>query len=106
MNKMIITGNLTRDPELRTTPGGIPVCTFTVAVDRRRHAEGQPDADFFRVTVWRELAESCARYLSKGKKVAVDGEARLNQYEKDGRSYASLEISADSVEFLTPRERD
>ena len=73
MNKLTIIGNLTRDPELRSLSSGIPVCTFTVAVNRRNRSQnaenGQPEADFFRVSAWRQLGENCARYLSKGRKV-------------------------------------
>lgn len=104
MNKAHVIGNLTSDPELRTTPNGINVCTFTVAVNRRRKAEGQPDADFFRVSAWRQLGENCAKYLAKGRKVAVVGEVSARAYQgKDGQPKASLELTADDVEFLTPR---
>ena len=107
MNKLFIIGNLTRDPELRSTPNGIAVCTFTVAVNRRRsqNAEaGQPEADFFRVTAWRQLAENCSRFLSKGRKVCVVGAVQVNTYTaNDGTTRASLEVTADDVEFLSPR---
>ncbi len=108
MNKIFIIGNLSRDPELRTTQSGVPVCTFTVAVNRRRSAEaGKPEADFFRVTTWRQLAENCARYLVKGKKVAVVGAVSLNTYNaKDGTTKASLEVNADEVEFLGGNRSD
>ena len=72
MNKLTIIGNLTRDPELRTTSTGVNVCSFTVAVNRRQRsqgAEGQPEADFFRVSAWRQLGEICQKYLAKGRKV-------------------------------------
>ena len=104
MNKLTIIGNLTRDPELRTTQSGLAVCSFTVAVNRRRKAEGQPEADYFRVTVWRELAEICNRYLAKGRKVAVVGAVSVSTYTaNDGSTRAALEVTADEVEFLTPR---
>ncbi len=107
MNKLTIIGNLTRDPELRTLSSGIPVCSFTVAVNRRRsqNAEnGQPEADFFRVSAWRQLGENCARYLSKGRKVCVIGPVTVNTYTaNDGTTRASLEVTADDVEFLSPR---
>ena len=83
MNKIFLIGNLTRDPELRTTQSGIPVCSFTVAVNRRSRqgAEaGQPDADFFRITTWRQQAENCNRYLAKGRKVGVTGTLTLQSY--------------------------
>lgn len=106
MNKVFIVGNLTRDPELRSTRDGISVCSFTVAVNRRvRNAEaGQPEADFFRVSAWRGLGENCAKYLAKGRKVAVTGSVSVSTYTgNDGAMRASLEVTADDVEFLTPR---
>lgn len=107
MNKIFLIGNLTRDPELRTTQSGIPVCSFTVAVNRRSRqgAEaGQPDADFFRITTWRQQAENCNRYLAKGRKVGVTGTLTLQSYTgNDGQQRYSLEVQADEVEFLTPR---
>lgn len=108
MNKIFIIGNLVRDPELRATPSGVPVCTFTVAVNRRQTAEaGKPDADFFRVTTWRQQAENCAKYLAKGRKVGVTGTLTLESYQdKNGLPRNSLEVQADEVEFLTPRTAD
>ncbi len=107
MNKLTIIGNLTRDPELRTLSTGVQVCSFTVAVNRRRSQNadnGQPEADFFRVSAWRQLGENCARYLSKGRKVCVIGPVSVNTYTgNDGTTRASLEVTADDVEFLTPR---
>lgn len=106
MNKVFIVGNLTRDPELRSTRDGISVCSFTVAVNRRqRNAEaGQSEADFFRVTAWRQLGEICAKYLAKGRKVSVTGTVSASAYTaQDGSARASLEVTADDVEFLTPR---
>lgn len=105
MNKLTIIGNLTRDPELRTTSGGTNVCDFTVAVNRRRRndgQDGQPEADFFRVTAWRERGELCAKYLSKGSKVCVIGPVSVRTYTgNDGTTRASLEVTADEVEFLS-----
>ena len=104
MNKLTIIGNLTKDPELRTTATGLTVCTFSVAVNRKRTQEGQPEADFFRVTAWWQLGENCAKYLSKGRKVCVIGPVALNVYTgNDGNQRASMEVTADDVEFLTPR---
>lgn len=107
MNKIFLIGNLTRDPELRSTQNGVPVCTFTVAVNRRNRqgAEaGQPEADFFRVTTWRQQAENCNRYLAKGRKVGVTGTLTLQSYTgNDGQQRYSLEVGADEVEFLSPR---
>ena len=99
MNNLTIIGNLSRDPELRSTPSGVAVCTFTVAVNRRNN-----EADFFRCTAWRQLAENCQRFLAKGRKVAVRGSVSLNTYtKKDGSVGASLEVNADEVMFLSPR---
>ncbi len=107
MNKLTIIGNLTRDPELRTTASGVQVCTFTVAVNRRRSSNaeaGQPEADFIRVTAWRQLGENCSKFLSKGRKVCVIGPVSLNMYKgNDGETRGSLEMTADDVEFLSPR---
>lgn len=102
MNKLTIIGNLTRDPELRTTGSGHNVCSFTVAVNRRKSANGQQEADFFRVSAWRQLGDNCNRYLAKGRKVAVVGPVSVSTYQaKDGSTRAQLEIIADDVEFLS-----
>ena len=107
MNKLTIIGNLTRDPELRTTTSGVNVCSFTVAVNRRNRRDdqnGQPEADFFRVTAWRQLADICSRYLAKGRKVCVVGSVSVHTYTgNDGTTRASLEVTADEVEFLSSR---
>lgn len=108
MNKLTIIGNLTRDPELRTTQSGVSVCSFTVAVNRRQtaaqRASGQQaDADYFRVSAWRELGENCAKWLIKGKKVCVVGPVSVSTYTgQDGKTYANLEVTANDVEFLSP----
>lgn len=110
MNKLTIIGNLTRDPELRTTSSGINVCSFTVAVNRRQRSQnnaGQPEADFFRVTAWRQLGEICQKYLSKGRKVAVVGPVSVSSYTaNDGSTRFTLEVTADDVEFLSSRSDD
>jgi len=107
MNKLTIIGNLTRDPELRTTSAGVNVCDFTVAVNRRvrRDAQAnQPEADFFRVSAWRQLGENCARFLAKGRKVCVVGPVSVRTYQaNDGTTRASLEVTAEDVEFLSSR---
>lgn len=105
MNKAFIVGNLTKDPEIRTTQAGIPVCTFTVAVNRRLGANAEhPEADFFKVTAWRQLGQNCHLFLTKGKKVSVVGSVSASAYTgNDGQPRASLEITADDVEFLSPK---
>lgn len=106
MNKIFLIGNLTNDPELRTTPNGVSVCTMNIAVNRRfSSGRDERQTDFFRITAWRQLGETCARFLAKGRKIAVIGELSARTYEgKDGVTRVSLEVSADEVEFLSPRE--
>lgn len=106
MNKMIVIGNLTRDPELAYTPSGVAVCNFTLAVNDRRWRDGdqQNSAQFFRVTVWRQLGEACAKYLAKGRKAYVSGPLTARTYTaNDGSTRVSLDITADDVEFLSGR---
>jgi len=103
MNKLTIIGNLCNSPELRTTTSGINVCEMNVAVNRRKTANNQnPEADFFRVSVWRGLGESCAKYLRKGSKVCVVGAVSVRTYQTNaGEFRANLEVTADDVEFLS-----
>lgn len=97
MNKVFIVGRLTRDPEHRTTPNGISVTTFSVAVTRRAGKE----SDFLNVVAWRGLADNCAKYLVKGQQAAVCGELRTRSYDaKDGSRRYVTEILAEDVEFL------
>ena len=106
MNKLTIIGNLCQNPELRVTSQGISVCSFTVAVNRRNAKEGQPDADFFRVTAWRQLGENCGKFLAKGRKVAVVGPVSVSTYQaNDGSTRAQMEVTADDVEFLSPKDQ-
>jgi len=111
MNKIILIGNLTRDPELRTTPNGITVCNFDIAVNDRRgrnQQNGQQEqTQYFRITVWRQLGETCQRYLAKGRKVFVSGPLTARTYQaNDGTTRVSLEVTADDVEFLSSRNDD
>lgn len=103
MNKLTIIGNLTRDPELRTTTAGVNVCSFTVAVNRPRREGQEQAADYFRVTAWRSLADICGKYLAKGRKVAVIGSVSVHTYQANNETKASLEVNAEDVEFLTPK---
>ena len=109
MNKVMIIGNVTRDPELKSTQSGMSVCTFNVAVSRKLTAEqkqaGAQGADFFNVVAWRGTADACAKYLSKGKKAAVYGRLQTRSYDTaDGSKRHVTEIVAEEVEFLFPRE--
>ena len=102
MNRATLIGNLTRDPEVRMTNGGISVCTFSVAVQRRfANQQGERQADFFNIVAWRALADNCGRYLKKGSKVFVAGPLQNRTYEaQDGSKRYVTEIIADEVEFL------
>lgn len=106
VNVVVITGNLTRDPELRSTPGGTSVCKLRVAVNSRRK-EGDNWVDkpnFFDVTVWGAQGENCANYLSKGRPVAIEGRLDWREWEKDGVKRQTVEIIANSVQFLGSRD--
>lgn len=106
MNKVIIIGNLTRDPEGGNTQSGVTWCRFTVAVTRRHAgADGQRQADFLNVVAWRTTAENCLRYLTKGRKVAVEGRIETRQYDgDDGQRRYVTEIVADVVEFVSSKQ--
>ena len=105
MNKVYLIGNLTRDPEMRSTSTGIPVCNFSIAVNRRKRADGQQETDFFNIVAWRQLAELCSRYLAKGRKVCVVGSIQTRTYEaQDGSKRSAFDIVADDVEFLSPAQ--
>ena len=104
MNKIIIIGNLTGDPAIRTTRDGISVCDFTVAVNGHRKED---PAQFFRVSAWRQMAENCHKYLAKGRKVCVTGSVSAHTYQgNDGTTRVSLDIEASEVEFLSPASGD
>ena len=104
MNRLTIIGNLCSDPQLRTTTSGKQVCQFTVAVNRRRTQDGQQEADFFRVSAWRELGVNCSKFLQKGRKVCVIGPVSVRTYQRnDGGAGASMEVQAQDVEFLSPK---
>lgn len=107
MNKLFIIGNLTKDPELRATQDGTKVCGFTVAVNRPKSTRNpDPGAEFFNCNAWRTQGETCAKYLTKGSKVAVTGRVSLRTWAKEDRSGASLEVLVDEIEFLPTRKPD
>jgi len=109
MNSVILIGNLTADPELRTTKGGTPYCAFTLAVQRERPAEAgeRPQADFIRIMAWGKQAENCAKYLAKGNRAAVQGQWHTGEYtDKDGAKRYSNDCIADRVQFLTPKKQE
>jgi len=106
INRVVLVGNLTKDPELRHTGGGTPVCSLRIAVNGRRRDESGQWADkpnYFSVSVFGNQAESCAQYLSKGRPVAIDGRLEWREWEKDGIKREAVEIVADSVQFLGSR---
>lgn len=102
MNKCILVGNLTRDPELTSTSSGTSRCTFTIAVNRNfTNSNGEREADFLNIVTWRGLAENCGKYLAKGRKVAVCGQIQTRSYDdKDGNKRYVTEIVAEDVEFI------
>ena len=104
MNQLTIIGNLTGDPVTRTTQTGKTVCTFSVAVNRRRSANaGHPEADFFRVNAWGELGTNCQKWLIKGRKVCVVGQVSVSTYQtQNGDTRANMDVMASTVEFLSP----
>lgn len=106
LNRVVLIGRLTRDPELRYTPNGVAVTTFSLAVDRdRKNAQGEKETDFINIVTWRQLAELCANYLSKGKLAAVDGRLQIRSYEgQDGQRRTIAEVVADNVRFLSPKD--
>lgn len=106
MNRVIITGRLTKDPEAHTTQNGVTRSTFTVAVQRRfRNSAGNYDADFLTVVAWRQAAEYCNKYLTKGRMVAVDGSIQTRSYDaQDGSKRWVTEIIADHVAALGSKE--
>ena len=108
INRVVITGNLTRDPELRSTGGGTPVCSLRVAVNSRRKDDTGNWVDkpnYFDVTVWGAQGENCAQYLAKGRPVAVDGRLNWREWEdQQGNKRQSVDIIADSVQFLGSRD--
>ena len=108
MNKLTIIGNATRDGELRTTQSGVSVCTFTVAVNPKFKREGEEDkTDFFKVTAWRKLGESCGKYVKKGMKVCVIGPVSHEEYtDSKGEKRFNMIVTADDVEFLTHADGD
>lgn len=108
MNKWVGIGNLTRDPELSTTPSGVSVCKFSIAVNRNyTDANGERGCDFINVVVWRQAGENCAKYLRKGKKVCVVGSIQTRSYENsNGEKRSVVEVVAEDVEFLSPKDDD
>lgn len=109
MNRVILTGRLTKDPELTTTTNGINVCRFALAVDRKfTNENGEKEADFINIVVWRGLAENCNKYLRKGNKAGIVGSIQTRTYDdREGNKRYATEVVADEVEFLSsPNENE
>ncbi|MFZ5945006.1 MAG: single-stranded DNA-binding protein [Bacillota bacterium] len=102
LNNVILIGRLTKDPELRYTPSGVAVATFTIAVDRPfTNQQGEREADFIPIVVWRKQAENCANYIGKGRLVAVQGRIQVRTYDaNDGQRRWVTEVVAENVRFL------
>ncbi len=109
-NKIIIVGNLGRDPELRYTPQGTPVCSFTVATNDKRKdktGEQQDITTWFRVTVWGRQAETASQYLTKGRPVYIEGRLRMEEWsDRDGKQRSTLEVHATDMQFIGGRNED
>ncbi len=105
MNKVFLIGNLTRDPELSETAGGVSVCHFAIAVNRSYTSQdGERQTDFFNVTAWRGLADTVSRFAKKGNKVAVSGSVQIRNYEDNqGQRRTAVDVIAQDIEFLTPK---
>ena len=108
MNRCMLIGNLTKDPELRSTPNGISVCSFSIGVSRRfQNQNGERETDFFNIVVWRKQGENAAKYLRKGSQVAISGQIQIRNYEaKDGSKRYATDIVADEVQFLRTPNSD
>jgi single-strand DNA-binding protein len=105
LNRVVLVGRLTKDPELKYTPNGVAVCNFTLAVNRPfKNGQGEQEADFINIVVWRKPAENAAQYLKKGSLAGVDGRLQTRSYEnQQGQRVYVIEVMAESVQFLEPK---
>ena len=108
MNKFIGIGNVTRDVEVNTTPSGISVAKFAIAINRRfANADGTRECDYLNIVAWRQLGENCGKFLKKGSKVGIVGNVQMRSYDaQDGSKRYVTEIVAEEVQFLTPKNND
>ena len=106
LNRVVLIGRLTKDPELRYSPNGVAIANFTLAVDRRfKNAQGERETDFIPCVAFRQLAELCANYLAKGKLASVDGRIQVSTYnDKEGQKRWITEVVAEDVRFLSPKD--
>lgn len=106
MNKVILIGRLTKDPEMRTTSSGVSVCQFFLAVDRRYKGEGQPTADFISCTAWKSSAEFIAKYFHKGSRIAIEGRIQTREWSgEDGVKHYATEVVVDNAEFCESKQQ-
>lgn len=106
LNRVVLIGRLTKDPELRYSPNGVAVTNFTLAIDRKfKNAQGEKETDFIPCVMFKQLAELCANYLAKGKLASVDGRIQVRTYnDKDGQKRWVTEVIAEDVHFLSPKD--
>ena len=106
LNRVVLIGRLTKDPELRYSPSGVAVTNFTLAIDRKfKNAQGEKETDFIPCVMFKQLAELCANYLAKGKLASVDGRIQVRTYnDKDGQKHWVTEVVAEDVHFLSPKD--
>lgn len=108
LNKVILIGNLTKDPELSETSSGVAFCKFSIAVNRQfANSDGEREVDFFNITTWRGQVETCAKYLKKGKKVCIVGSLQNREYtDKNNVKRTATDVIASEIEFLSARSED
>jgi single-strand DNA-binding protein len=107
LNRVVLVGRLTKDPDLRYTQSGVATASFTLAVNRQhKNAQGEKEADFINVVAWRQLAELCATYLKKGGQCGLEGRIQTRSYDKDGKRVYVTEVVADNVQFLDSKKSE
>ena len=107
INRVVLVGRLTKDPELKYTPSGVPMTRFTVAVNRTYQQDGQPEADFIGCLAWRKQAENLANFMKKGSLIGLEGRIQTGSFEgQDGKRVYTTDVVADSIQFLEPRSNN
>ena len=107
INRVVLVGRLTKDPELKYTPSGVPMTRFTVAVNRTYKQDGQPEADFIGCLAWRKQAENLANFMKKGSLIGLEGRIQTGSFEgQDGKRVYTTDVVADSIQFLEPRSNN
>lgn len=106
MNKVILMGRITKDVELKTTPSGVSVCSFTIAVNRRFAKDGQRDADFINCVAWRNTAEFISKYFEKGRMIGIVGSLATGKYEKNGQTHYTTDVTVDEAYFTDSKKSE